>query len=286
MSKSNCNLPIGLFDSGLGGLTVLDKLRSWLPGESYIYLGDTARYPYGTKSPATLIRYARECARFLRCMPVKLVVIACNSASAIALNTLEEELDIPVVGAIMPVVRQAVKEDASRIGVIGTQATIGSNVYQRLLNKEVRPGFIKAVACPLFVPLVEAGMLEGDIVSAVIQHHLRGLKEVGIDTLILGCTHYPLLKKEILNYLNNEVKVIESAEAIAYEVERILGSMRMKSDAVSGTVAYYVTDEVSRFNFLAERFFEHGKVSASLIDLTDPVQTLSVVPSKAVGGIK
>ncbi|MEZ4753688.1 MAG: glutamate racemase [Bdellovibrionota bacterium] len=258
--------PIGIFDSGLGGLTVLRELRKVLPKESFIYLGDSARTPYGNKSAATVLRYATECANFLLEKRIKLLIIACNSASAVALNVLEEECFCPVIGTIESAVSKALKYSVSKkIGVIGTSGTIASGVYQRELEKQSPGTSVYASACPLFVPLVEQGMLNGKIVSSIIDYHLKELKAAKIDSLILGCTHYPLLSGALHKYFGKGVELIECSKSIALEVFKTLKQAEALSE-VQGSEQYFVTDDVGRFNALASLFLEKSSINAICIE--------------------
>lgn len=256
---------IGLFDSGLGGLTVLRGMHRALPSCRYIYLGDNARFPYGTKGPSTIIRYARECANFLLRHEVGVIIVACNTASAAALSTLENELAVPVIGTVGPAVRRALETSRSGvIGVLGTNATIASGVYEHQLKDSDATARVVSQACPLFVPLVEAGMLSGEIVNKVVELYLAPLRAQGIDTVILGCTHYPLLIDAIRDYLGPDVQIVECSEAIASDVRKLLGDSVPASS--SPATQYFVTDQVGSFNFLASAFLEGQSVSAVRID--------------------
>jgi glutamate racemase len=207
---------LGIFDSGVGGLTVLKVIRSTFPEVDLIYLGDTARVPYGVKSKETIVRYSVECAHFLARFEIDLLVVACNTASSYALEVLKGELGIPVFGVIKPGVRKALEVSQNKvIGVIGTRSTIESGVYQESLKSA--GSVVYAKACPLFVPLVEEGLIEGEIVDKVIDLYLRELKSTDIDTLILGCTHYPLLSPAIKRYMG-EVHIVDSASALTEEI--------------------------------------------------------------------
>ncbi|MBM3318970.1 MAG: glutamate racemase, partial [Candidatus Eisenbacteria bacterium] len=201
--------PIGVFDSGIGGLTVVRELRAELPGEEILYFGDSARVPYGTKSPETVRRFTRECVAFLIRRDIKLLVVACNTASAVALPLLAGELTIPVVGVIEPGVRAALaRTRRRRIGVIGTEGTIASGAYRRALEGSVPGVEIHERACPLFVPLAEEGWLDGDVPARVARAYLGPLAAGGIDTLILGCTHYPLLRSVIAAAAGEGVELV------------------------------------------------------------------------------
>ena len=217
----NRDSAIGIFDSGIGGLTVLHKIIEALPRENTVYLGDTARSPYGTKSVETVLRYSFENSEFLVDKGVKLLVVACNTSTAIALRPVRERLTIPVIGVIEPGVRRAVKTSRSKkVGVIGTDATIQSGAYTRAL-KAADPNIeVYSRACPLLVPLVEEGWTDNAVVEMTVKTYLGSLKQSGIDTLILGCTHYPLLKKAIRKFMGKGVLLVDSAEEVALEVGR------------------------------------------------------------------
>ena len=246
--------PIGIFDSGIGGLTVFREIRKLLPRESLIYLGDTARVPYGTKSEKTVQRYARECVAFLQTKGVKLAVVACNTASAFALDPLQRELRIPVVGVIAPGAGGALARTKNRrIGVIGTEGTIRSGAYPREIKKLEPKAEVTGVACPLFVPLVEEGWLEGDATRLIAEKYLHGLKQKGVDALILGCTHYPLLKP-VLHAVMGGTALIDSAEETAAEVSKILADRAIRSGGEPAPDRFFVTDSPERFRRVGEIF--------------------------------
>jgi glutamate racemase len=215
--------PIGVFDSGIGGLTVVHEIIRQLPAESVVYFGDTARVPYGPKSPDTVCRYSREIAGFLRDQDVKAIVIACNTATAHALPFLREELPIPVVGVVEPGARAAVNASAGgRIGVIGTAGTVRSGAYERAIRALRPDAQVTAKACPLFVPLVEEGWVEHPVTRDVAREYLAPLLQEDIDTLVLGCTHYPLLRSMLCRELGSGVQLIDSAAETAAEIGRVL----------------------------------------------------------------
>ncbi|HUW60707.1 MAG TPA: glutamate racemase [Candidatus Bathyarchaeia archaeon] len=217
--------PIGIFDSGVGGLTVFRRLAEYVPGESIIYLGDTARVPYGTKSAGTVIRYARACASLLIDRGVKMLVVACNTASAYALEALREELDVPVLGVIEPGAASAVRSTRNkRVGVIGTAGTISSGQYERAIQRLAPDVQVFSKPCPLFVPLAEEGWTDGDVPRRVAREYLGKLAEQSIDTLVLGCTHYPLLKSVIAETMGNGVTLVDSAESTAAVARDMLGA--------------------------------------------------------------
>lgn len=260
--------PIGIFDSGIGGLTVLKEVIRLLPGEDIIYLGDMARLPYGTKSRETVIKYALENAHFLIKQEIKLLVVACNTASSVSLSVLRDELSIPVVGVIEAGARAAVKATLNgRVGIIGTRTTIHSGAYKKAITG-INP-HIKVIeqACPLFVPLVEEGWTEDDVTVQVAKRYLVFLKDARIDTLVLGCTHYPLLKKVIQSAMGDEVRLIDSAEETAREVKGVLqeGHLLCKNRSKRGIRRFFVTDDPERFSeqgslFLGEEIKEIQKI--------------------------
>ncbi len=241
--------PIGVFDSGIGGLTVVREIMALLPNESIVYFGDTARVPYGTKSPEVVRSFAIQDTRFLMKHGVKMVVAACHTASSVALDDLKAAFPVPVHGVIEPGVRAALKATRNNtIGVIGTRATILTGTYERklaALRKNVR---VESRACPLFVPLVEEGWLDGDITRGTAAVYLDPLKEKGIDTLILGCTHYPLLKRVIGDFFGNGICLIDSAEETARAIRETLQSNGMESPARSDPeLLFFVSDIPAHF---------------------------------------
>lgn len=247
--------PIGIFDSGVGGLTVFHAVERALPEESLVYLGDTARVPYGTKSAETVRRYAVEATEFLVAHEVKLVVVACNSASSVALEALADA-PVPVLGVIGPGARQAAaRSRTGRIGVIGTRATVASGAYERAIRRERPDAEVVARACPLFVPLAEEGWTANAIARATAHEYLDPLRDVGIDTLVLGCTHYPLLRDTIAETLPG-VELVDSAESVAAEVADRLRRAGV-ARATGGARAehrFFVTDSPEPFRAVAERF--------------------------------
>lgn len=268
--ESMQNLPIGVFDSGVGGLTVLKELQATLPEENFIYLGDTARLPYGPKGRETIIRYSLECAGFLESQKIKLLVVACNTASSLALESLSQKVRCPVIGTIEQAVKVALRStESGRIGVIGTDATIASGVYRDSILKLNPRTTVISKACPLFVPLVEQGMFDGEIVEKVIELYLSSFKEEGVDVLVLGCTHYPLLAGAISNYLGEQVSLVECSKAIAEQVKELLlvnNSNHKDFNLKNKVDRFYVTDGVARFDSLAALFLKNGPVRAIKLD--------------------
>jgi glutamate racemase len=258
---------IGVFDSGIGGLTVLQKIIETLPKENSVYLGDTARAPYGTKSVETVLRYSFENTEFLVQKDVKAVVVACNTSTAIALAKLRDTLSIPVIGVIEPGVRRAIKSTKNKkVGVIGTEATVQSGAYTRAL-KEADTGIeVYSRACPLFVPLVEEGWTDNDVVEMTVKAYMGSLKQSGIDTLILGCTHYPLLKKVIRKFMGSGVRLVDSAEETAQEVEAALKKGGLTRKTGKGVHSFFVTDAPDRFVKVGRRFLGEKVESAVRIE--------------------
>lgn len=259
-------LPIGIFDSGVGGLTVYRALHDRLPNEHFVYLGDTARVPYGTKSLATVERYAIENSEFLASLGIKLLVVACNTASALALPKIRERIGLDVVGVIGPGGRRAVAEtageDAPRIAVIATEATVSSNAYVEAIRRASESATVFQAACPLFVPLAEEGWTAEPETFSIAERYLRPVRDFAPHSLVLGCTHYPILRDVIQRVVGENVKLIDSGEATADEVRRLLESKDLASTlAVTGERAlcddldhFYVTDAAERFAKVAERF--------------------------------
>jgi glutamate racemase len=250
------NAPLGIFDSGIGGLTVFRRIAERLPAESIVYLGDTARVPYGTKSADTVSRYARSCADVLMDRGIKMLIVACNTASAYALDTLRRELPIPVIGVIEPGARRALAATrTNHIGVIGTAGTISSGQYQAILRERAPDLKISAKACPLFVPLAEEGWIDGAVPLAIAKTYLSDFCGDGIDTLVLGCTHYPLLKDVIGIAAGPDVALIDSAEVTAECVADLLRSQHSETDqAVPGAHTFLVTDAPESFARVGRRF--------------------------------
>jgi glutamate racemase len=247
---------IGVFDSGVGGLTVLHEIVKALPHEEEIYFGDTGRYPYGTKSAETITRFSLENVEFLVGRGIKLLVVACNSVSAVALDAIRARFPIPVIGVIEPGARAAAARTRSgRVGVIGTEATIASGAYSTAL-RALRPSLEMYVrACPLFVPLAEEGWIDGPIARQVAETYLASLARSGIDTLILGCTHYPLLKGLVAEVMGSEVAIVDSAEETAREVAEVLRAKNLARADGAGGASFFVTDVPDRFVRMGQRFF-------------------------------
>jgi len=247
---------IGIFDSGIGGLTVYKAIKSSMPDEKVIYLGDTARLPYGSKSPKTIKKFSEQNSHFLISKHVKIIVIACNSSSSYAESFLQEKLDIPVIGVISPGSEAAVTSGNKQIGVIGTSATISSGAYEKAILERISDAKVISRDCPLFVPLVEEGWIDHEVTKLVAQEYLLPLKDKGIKTLVLGCTHYPVLKKVIGNVMGESITLIDSAEVIAKKVKNILkdsGWINEHKNVIPED-EFYVTDYPERFKRVGEIF--------------------------------
>src|SRR5205823_7148686 len=246
--RMSSHFPIGIFDSGVGGLTVYRALHEHLPNERFVYLGDTARVPYGTKSLATVERYAVENAQFLAAHGIKLLVVACNTASALALPAIRQALDIDVVGVIGPGARAAVADlKGKRIGVIATESTVQSGAYSQAIAKADPNAVVIERACPLFVPLAEEGWADEEVARAVAETYLKDLRS-SIDTLVLGCTHYPILKSVIQESVGAPVELIDSGEATAVEVKSLLKTKGLAgSSSGTGALERQLCDDLDHF---------------------------------------
>jgi glutamate racemase len=259
------SLPIGIFDSGVGGLTVYRALHERLPDEHFVYLGDTARVPYGTKSLATVERYATENARFLESHGIKLLVVACNTASALALPAIRDAVGVNVIGVIVPGSRAAVAStNGKRIGVIGTEATVQSGAYRRSISSLDPAAVVIERACPLFVSLAEEGWAETDVARSIAEHYLSDLRKSDLGALVLGCTHYPILSDVISHAVGRDIPLIDSGDAAAYEVQSLLEMKGLSRPSAPNEDRvrqlcddldhFYVTDAAQRFSKVAERF--------------------------------
>ena len=263
--------PLGVFDSGLGGLTVVRAIAHTLPGEAMVYFGDTARLPYGNKSSRTVRRLSLEALKFLEHFEIKAFVVACNSASALALDVLSDEATVPVLGVVEAGARQAAAKTRNRrIGVIGTRATVASQCYPAALER-IGAGFhVTSAACPLFVSLVEEGWVEHEVTRRVAAEYLEPVRQAGVDTLILGCTHYPLLKKVISDVMGNDVMLIDSGEALAADLQEQLAERGMLAPERKVEHRFFVSDQPDRFHAEGQRFLGEaviGRVEA--VDQSD-----------------
>lgn len=252
----NPKAPIGIFDSGIGGLTVVKHLIDALPNENIVYFGDTARVPYGSKSNDTVIEYAIQDAAFLMESGVKAIVVACNTASSVAIPALRTKFDLPVIGMIEPGAKYGLGYTSNnKIGVIGTRATVNNNAYSTKI-KDINPEVqVFEQACPLFVPFAEEGWIDHPATRAVAAEYLKPLKDAGIDTLILGCTHYPILRKIIQEEVGQEIKLVDSGIAASYSVVKELTELNLLNPSnLPGSQLYYVSDVPTTFGFVASLF--------------------------------
>ena len=250
------NAPIGVFDSGVGGLTVAREIMRQIPNERIVYFGDTARVPYGSKSKDNIIKFSRQIIRFLQTENVKAIVIACNTASALALDEMQHEFDLPILGVVKPGAKVAVETTVNkRIGLIGTEANIRSGVYTRYIKSLDDEAKVFEKACPLFVPLVEEGWLHDDITLQVASRYLEELKEKDIDTLIMGCTHYPLIRSTIRKVMGDKVNLVNPAYETAIELKNLLERDNLANkcdvDSSSSMYRFYVSDAEEKFKLFA-----------------------------------
>lgn len=267
--KEVAELPIGIFDSGIGGLTVLKEILKQVPYENTIYLGDTARVPYGIRSPETVTRYSFENTRFLISQGIKFLVVACNTSSSISLADLKKKFSLPITGVIEPGARAAVSQTRTgKIAVIGTEAAIKSRAYAKTIKAFDDSIEVTEIACPLFVPLVEEGWTEGDIAGLVAEKYLSTIKGTDIDTLVLGCTHYPMLKNVIGQVLGQGVTLIDSGVETAREVRQILvANAIMRRNSKDSQRKFFVTDSPEKFISTGEKFLRHKITHISKIEL-------------------
>ena len=261
--------PIGVFDSGVGGLTVVSELFRILPQEDIIYFGDTAHLPYGSKSKQAITRFSLDIANFLKAQKAKIIVVACNTASSFALSSLREKIDLPVIGVIEPGAQAAIDTTRNlKIGIIGTEGTIKSRAFEEAVKRMDRSVKVFSQACPLFVPLVEEGWLDEPETSQIAEKYLFHLKNKGIDTLILGCTHYPLLKELLSRIMGQEVFLIDTAEAIAKAVKSRLGEKNLlRMGNHKAIYKFFVSDDPEKFLQLGRRFLGKSMDKAERVDL-------------------
>ena len=269
-SNTDKTAPIGVFDSGVGGLTVVREIMRQLPNEKIIYFGDTARVPYGNKSRETVVRFSEQIMRFLKTFRVKTIVVACNTASAYAMDALERDCDVPIIGVVKPGARMAAEVTRNgRIGVIATEATIGSQIYTKYIQELNRKVTIYGKACPLFVPLVEEGLLEDPVTDEIARRYLTELIDIDIDTLILGCTHYPLIRSTLGKIAGPDVTLVNPAYETARELRRMLTGMDLLGEDApklgSNQYQFYVSDMAEKFVTFANSIIKYGILSAKTI---------------------
>lgn len=268
------NSPIGVFDSGVGGLTVAREIMRQLPNERIVYFGDTARVPYGNKSKETVTKFSRQIVRFLQTQQVKAIVVACNTASAYALDELEKEVDIPIIGVVKPGAKTAIETTKNgKIGVVATEATINSGIYNRYIQENDPNAQVLGKACPLFVPLVEEGLWEDPVTDEIARRYLTELIDVGIDTLILGCTHYPMIRSTVGKIMGDQVTLVNPAYETARELKELLREKGLESEHRPGLgtelYRFFVSDAADKFQKFANSILTYGILSAKVINIEE-----------------
>lgn len=265
--------PVGVFDSGVGGLTVAREIMRHLPNENIVYFGDTARVPYGSKSKDNIIRYSRQIIHFLRTKGVKAIVIACNTASALALDVVREESDIPIIGVVEPGARAALETTKTRkIGVIGTEGTIRSAMYEKIIQGIDSEASVIGKACPLFVPLVEEGFAKHRVTQEIIDYYLASFMETDIDSLILGCTHYPLLRSRIREYVGEKITLVNPAYETAMDLKQLLKARDMENTDNSqehAAYSFYVSDAADKFKQFANSILPYDIETTKQINIEE-----------------
>lgn len=261
--------PIGVFDSGVGGLTVVREIMRQLPSENVIYFGDTARVPYGSKSKQTVLKFSKQIVRFLMTKNVKAIVFACNTASALALEEMRSEMKVPVIGVVRPGAKMAAEMTKTKsVGIIGTDATIKSGIYFDYIRQLDPSVTVVGKACPLFVPLVEEGLLEDRITDDMVDRYLSELKTYNVDSLVLGCTHYPLLSNPIKRYMGEDVTLINPAYETAKELKSMLADANLlNSENASPKYDFYVSDGVDKFKSFADKVLPINVNEVNVIDI-------------------
>ncbi len=268
------NAPIGVFDSGVGGLTVVKEIMHQIPNEKIVYFGDTARVPYGNKSKETITKYSEQIVRFLQQQNVKAIVVACNTASAYALDEIEKEVDIPIIGVVKPGAKVASEATRNgKIGVIATEGTIGSGIYSRYIKEINDDADVFGKACPLFVPLVEEGLLQDPVTDEIAKRYLAELIDIDIDTLVLGCTHYPLIRKTVGKIMGEDVTLVNPAYETARELKELLEEKDLLRKEESGLgdnkYQFFVSDSSEKFKRFANSIIKYGILSAKTINIEE-----------------
>lgn len=272
-NKSMKTAPVGIFDSGVGGLTVMREVVKQLPDEKIVYFGDTARVPYGSKSQKTIIHFSEQIIRFLKTKEVKAIVIACNTASALALDAVRDEFDIPIIGVVVPGARAAVSvSENKKVGVIGTEATVLSGMYSKVI-KSIDPEMsVTEKACPLFVPIVEEGLRDHKVMGEVIEYYLESLKNTDIDSIILGCTHYPLIRHSISRYLGEAIKIVNPAYEAARDLKELLNNNEILNDIKvdkEEQYQFFVSDEAEKFSKFANTVMPFEITNTKVINIEE-----------------
>lgn len=264
--------PVGVFDSGVGGLTVVSEIMSQIPNEKIIYFGDTARVPYGSKSKETITRYAKQIIRFLQTQEVKAIVVACNTASAYALEEIEQEIPIPILGVVKPGAKVAAETTKNgKIGVIGTEGTVASHIYSHYIEQLNPKATVIGKACPLLVPLVEEGLLQDPVTDEIAMRYLTQLIDIDIDTLILGCTHYPLIRATVSKIMGDKVTLVNPAYETARELKILLENKNLlnerKPEFGTNKYQFFVSDAADKFQTFANSILKYGILSAKSINI-------------------
>lgn len=268
------NAPIGIFDSGVGGLTVAREIMRQIPNENIVYFGDTARVPYGSKSKETVTRFSKQIVRFLKTFQVKTIVVACNTVSAYALDELEQEVSIPIIGVVKPGAKEAARVTKNgKIGVIATEATIGSQIYTKYIKELNQNVTIYGKACPLFVPLVEEGLWQDPVTDEIARRYLTELIDIDIDTLILGCTHYPLIRSALGKIMGEKVTLVNPAYETARELKEMLTQKKILNQESNklgrNQYQFYVSDTAEKFKIFANSIIKYGILSAKTVNIEE-----------------
>lgn len=276
MTKVSKDAPIGVFDSGVGGLTVVREIMRQIPNEKIVYFGDTARVPYGSKSKDTVTRFSRQIVRFLQTQEVKAIVVACNTASAYALSELEKEVDIPIIGVVKPGAKVAADTTCNgKIGVIATEGTISSGIYSEYIKELKSDAKVIGKACPLFVPLIEEGLWEDPVTDEIARRYLTEFtqQDKDIDTLILGCTHYPLIRSTLGRIAGENVTLVNPAYETAIELKRLLDEKNLLNDKEpslgDNRYQFYVSDKADKFQNFANSIIKYGILSAKVVNIEE-----------------
>ncbi len=271
--ESRKTAPVGVFDSGVGGLTVAREISRQLPKENIVYFGDTARVPYGSKSQNTIIRFSEQIIRFLKTKQVKAIVIACNTASALALDAVRDEFDIPIMGVVIPGARAAVEATKNRkVGVVGTDATVQSGMYTKVIREMAPDITVIEKACPLFVPLVEEGFKEHVVTQEIIEYYLESMKHTDIDAMILGCTHYPLIRSKIREYMGDRIQIVNPAYETAMDLKKMLEERGMANDGTTeqhSRYSFYVSDAAEKFRRFANTVMPFDVPTTNVVNIEE-----------------
>lgn len=270
--KNKKMAPIGVFDSGVGGLTVAREISRQLPYENIVYFGDTARVPYGSKSQNTIIRFSEQIIRFLRTKQVKAIVIACNTASALALDAVKDEFDLPIIGVVIPGARAAVEATMNgKVGVVGTEATVQSGMYTKVIQGMNPKIEVIEKACPLFVPLVEEGFKEHIVTREIIEYYLESMRNTDIDAMILGCTHYPLLRSKIREYMGDKIQIVNPAYETAMDLKRLLEEEMANDETTEhhSEYSFYVSDAAEKFRKFANTVMPFDVPTTNVVNIEE-----------------